>query len=79
LRFVPQKEKDFIRSIFHVLDIVRNGELEYEEFISAFKVHFEVTIAASKWTAVMKNMDFESDNKISFTEFLVASSPKKFN
>jgi Ca2+-binding EF-hand superfamily protein len=36
-RFLPMREREFIKSIFEILDYEKDGELEFEELIEGFK------------------------------------------
>jgi Ca2+-binding EF-hand superfamily protein len=62
--------------MFSTLDEEKDGELEPEEMISAFKTIFGLECTPRKWQSMMKMIDFHADGNIQFTEFLVASSKK---
>jgi Ca2+-binding EF-hand superfamily protein len=76
-RFLFIRERDFIRQLFNVLDEEKDGELEPEEMQNAFLSLFQLELSPTKWSLVIKNVDFQQDGNIQFTEFLVAASRKQ--
>lgn len=75
-RFLVQRERDFIRQLFNVLDEEKDGELEPDELIKAFKDIYQLELQPRQWANVIKNVDFQLDGNIQFTEFLVAATKK---
>ena len=52
LRFLHIREKEFIKQVFNILDEEKDGELDFEELVSAFKTHFGLETTQRKWSAV---------------------------
>lgn len=71
------RERDFIRQLFNLLDEEKDGELEPEEMQNAFRTLFQLELSDKKWQVVIKNVDFQQDGNVQFTEFLVATCKRQ--
>ena len=80
-RFLPYREKQFLKRVFDALDEEKDGELEFHEFVQQFHVKFGMQLSVDHMRKMVASMDLPGtktggDGLIQFTEFLVAASDK---
>ena len=63
-RFLSNRERDFIRQLFNLLDEEKDGELEPEEMQNAFRSIFQLELSTYKWQTVIGNVDFQRDGNV---------------
>ena len=80
-RFLPYREKEFLKRVFDALDVDKDGELEPKEFCEQFHLKFRMQLGVKDMKRMVEYMDLPGtktggDGLIQFTEFLVAGCDK---
>lgn len=62
--------------VFDSLDDKKEGELEPQEFMKAFKHKYNLLITEPEMNKILKDVNLINTKTISFTEFLIAACNK---
>ena len=81
-RFLPYREKEFLKKVFDALDVEKDGELQPKEFVEQFYLKFRMQLGIKDMQKMIHFLDLAGtqtggDGLIQFSEFLVAACNKK--
>ena len=73
---IDKREKDNLQILFEALDENKDGEINLKEMVAGFKQKFNISVSEVDVAKIIRQIDFNGDREIQFSEFLIGASNK---